>query len=126
MAGTRTSTKKDTTTKDDAAETGAELTTDEPKAQKVKTLTTGEVAGAWVRRILEEFPAAYTKKELHELALKGNSKRLNGKQVIEAKKVGQICPANKLGAYTPEGLASDKNGGFETVEDEDGKLSLKK
>lgn len=89
------------------------------KPEEPKPLTTGQVAEPWIRAQLEK--GSFTKKELNELALKGNPSRLNAKAIVAANKLGKVCPANTGGAYIGEGLELIKYD-----KGKDGKLSLKK
>jgi hypothetical protein len=100
----------------------------EPKAKpepKVKAPTTAEVAGQWLKGVMEaEDYVPMTKAELNALALKQNSKRLNTKQIVEAKKIGKLCPANKAGAYVGEGADYSRNGSIRFKLDDEKRYSL--
>jgi hypothetical protein len=106
---------------------------DEPKD---KVPTTGEVAGAWIHKQLEEGPK--TKAELIELAAKTNPAKFENpkgkdrpkvprstKWIVEHKKTGDMCPGNAGGHYINEGLDSRKGGVDVLIDEETKALSLK-
>jgi hypothetical protein len=109
---------EDTTPKENAdavkRASGRKPSEEEKDEQKEKQPTTAEVAAAWIVATLEK-EGPMTKKQLNELALKGNKERLNTEAIVAAKKVGRICPANRAGAYIPEGLDAGRNGGIQFV-----------
>lgn len=103
---------------------------------KEQVPTTGEVAGAWIRKQLKDGPK--TKAELIELAAKSNPAKVENpkgkdnpkvprstKWIVENKKVGQMCPGNAGGHYINEGLDSRKGGVDVLIDAETKKLSLK-
>jgi hypothetical protein len=74
---------------------------------KPKTPSTAEVAGRWILAALVADPSL-DRKQLGERADAGNptgEDALNGKAVVEAGRVGELMPGNRVGHYFAEGFS---------------------